>query len=255
MRIPSLAFLLFALPTFGQVELDAPLHFSGAPPERAVDGLAAPEVQDAALTVEASLLGYAHWAEATLNGDTLVLAPRVPMVAPRDGHLLRFLAPVALAGRAHIACTNAPALPMLRPDGLEPVSGQVRPGQICEVIYTTDHWVLLNAPEVGCPPNTVAVHERLCMEVASGPLTFFYPAQDRCAMLGGRLCSWDEFHYACSQLPTQFTGMLSAWEWIDDSSNHAHSAVLVGLNSCTAERWSHPQISMQGRSRCCFQPR
>lgn len=257
MRIPITAFtLMLATHLSAQVVIDRPVQFTGAPSDRVIIGLAPPLTASAAITVEASLAGKAHWAQATLEGSSVALTPSLPSSDVRDGQLLRFIAPAELYDSLTLACTGQPTFPLLRPDGARIARGQVHSGTLCEVVHMNSTWVLMNAPEHGCPPGTVSVNDRLCVEIAGAENMTYYPANDRCVGMGGQLCTWGEFYLACTSVGTQLTGSLGAWEWLDDSSNHAHSAVQAGMTACTAQRWGNPVNPIfQARSRCCFVPR
>ncbi|HRF81541.1 MAG TPA: hypothetical protein PL070_15805 [Flavobacteriales bacterium] len=248
--------LLIALGATAQVELDRPLQFNGTDADRSITGLAAPLAQDAAITVEASLIGTTTWAEATSTGMAINLQPTAPLTSYRDGLLLRFIAPANVHGAtAVLSCTGLPSLPIQRPDGLPPALGQIREGVLTEVIQAGERWILTNRMETGCPSGTIAIGDRLCIEAADVGNLFYYPAADRCNALGGRLCKWDEFYLACTQYASQMTGLHDAWEWIDDTTNHFHTMVQVGATTCTSQRWANPQSVTLGHSRCCFSPR
>ncbi len=255
MRYFSIFLIWLALPAMAQLESDVPVQLNGPPQDRRVDGIASPTGPYAALTVEATLLGVSHWANATANGNTITLGPTVPLLEYRDGQLLRFVVPSTIADTIMMGCVGLPTHLLLRPDGLVPAMGQLQAGRVCEVLFASNSWILLSSPERGCPQGTYQLSDRLCVERNNTGNLFFFPAAERCAALGGRLCSWDEFHYACTHALAEFPGMLSDWEWIDDSSNHANSAVLVGGTNCNNQTSSHPQIIRKGNSRCCFKPR
>ena len=252
-QITALFFLLTSA-ALCQVEIDGPVVLSGPEAMRRVDGLAAPLTGDAALTVEGSLLGTANWAEASLNGTAIALSSTVPLIGYRDGLLLRFIAPASAHDSLFLSVDGLPPFPLVRPDGIGPVRGQVRTGALCEVLFANERWILMNAPELGCPVGTTRLHERLCMETTGMDNMLFFGASERCADMGGRLCNWGEFHWACTQFASELTGMTDSWEWVDEGANHAHSTVNVGFGNCNAERSSTPPITF-ARSRCCFDPR
>jgi hypothetical protein len=238
-----------------QVVLDERIDLTGPIEERRVDGLAVlPVSGDAALTVEGSVLGSANWAEASAVENTITLLPTIPLTDQRDGLLLRFIAPTTIQDSLLVIVGGGPSLPLVRPDGVAPVLGQVSAGTLCEILLANGRWILLNAPERGCPTGTLQLHERLCMEVVGQNDMLFFGAAERCADMGGRLCNWGEFHWACTQFGTELSGMLDSWEWVDEGANHAHSTVNVGFGNCNAERSSTPPITF-ARSRCCFDPR
>jgi|JI10StandDraft_1071094.scaffolds.fasta_scaffold28582_4 hypothetical protein len=255
--IRPLHLLPFFLATFayGQVTVDVPVTLTGPVDERRIDGLDVPVAQDAAISVEAALLGYANWAEGTNISNAITLTPVTPLTAYRDGQLLRFVAPASVQGNVTLQCVGLDPLPVVRPDGIWPARGQIREGVVCEVLLAGGKWILMNAPEKGCPPLTVQTSERLCIEVNGQDNLLFYNASDRCTRMGGRLCKWGEFYAACTLFGGELNNLLASWEWIDDSQNHAHSAVQVGSAACTAQRWALPNTTTYGRSRCCFDPR
>lgn len=249
-------FMAAVAPAFAQLNVDHEIRFSGSPAERAIDGVAPPTSADAAITVEVSLAGKAHWAQATFADANVQLAPTYPSSDARDGQSLRFVAPADLFDSLTLTCAGQPTFPLLRPDGARIGRDQVRAGTLCEVVHLNSTWVLMNAHEHGCPPGTVSVNDRLCVEITGVENVTYYPANDRCVGMGGQLCTWGEFYLACATVGSQLTGSLGAWEWLDDSSNHTHSAVQAGFGTCTAQRWGNPVNPIfQGRARCCFVPR
>lgn len=254
-RLSSLLLISASLTSMGQVEHTSPVRFVGPEGERTITGMGAPLSENAAITVEGSLLNTAHWTTATFAADTIRLVATPALTNYENGVLLQFLVPVNMRGALKLRCSGLPALPLLRPDGVPPVSGQMLAGAVCEVLFVGDRWILTNAPEKGCPPSTTQLNERLCIETASAPNMYFYPAAERCAALGGRLCKWGEYYLACTEHASELTGLGTAWEWIDDTSNHANSSGQVGFANCEAERWADSQFITFSRSRCCFNPR
>jgi hypothetical protein len=241
----------------GQVALDRPLQFTGPDVERRVELLGSPTQTTAAITVEASLLGTTNWAEATITGNTITLSPTVPSSTSNTGDLLRFIAPSVAFDSLFLRCAGQLSFPLLRPDGMPPTRGQVSTGALCEVLFAGDRWVLLNAPMRGCPVGTIQVNDRLCIENTVVEQTMFSVANNRCAGMGGRLCGWGEFYLACTTMGAQLPGIGTAWEWLDDTSNHAHTACQAGNGTCTAQRWAAAEAlnNYRGRARCCFEPR
>lgn len=249
---PALALLLHG--AMAQVEYGRALHFSGPEAERRVEGMVAPQDPGDATTVEATLMGTEHWASATMDGNSIVLAPVIGGT-PRPGTLLRFVVPTDVHGPLLIEHPGADAAPLVRPDGLAPTVGQLTAGRVAEVLHTPDdRWVLLGAEERGCPPGFVSVNAHLCVETAqTGAITYF-TAQDRCEDLGGKLCRWDEWYLACVLVGGQLDGLNAAWEWIDDTSNHTHTADQAGFPGCENQRSFYVPVQT-GRSRCCYHPR
>jgi hypothetical protein len=240
-----------------QVTVSGPIRFTGPPDERRIDSLAWPQRPDALVTVEAAVLsGGFSWSQASLQGDTIALVPDPVLEELRDGLLLRFVSPGELAAELFVRPgPGHPALPLLRPDGLLPVRGQLLNGRVVEIMKAGDRFILLSSPESGCPPGTLEAHQRLCMDVVPVSSTLFHDAVAICAARGGKLCAWDEYIAACNLLQVQLSSMFVDWEWIDDSSNHTHGADQAGRFTCISQRNQGVLDERLANVRCCYHPR
>jgi hypothetical protein len=245
--------LLLATTLAAQVVVDTPIELTGPAGERRIDGLAAPQDGSAAITVGTALLGSGHWATSAVLDDTLLLSPTPPIEAMGNGLLLRFLAPAPLSGALFIQVEGFVPLPLHRPDGLHPLPGQLQDGAVAEIILVDGQFVLTAPASRGCPPGWLAVHEGLCIEEQDSQGLNFHEAATHCADRGGRLCSWDEYHVACTLLQGQLLGLFDGWEWIDDTSNHTQTGDQVGDVDCFNQRSAGPLSPFQ--ARCCMKPR
>jgi hypothetical protein len=242
-----------AVGAMAQLGYDRDIRFT-EPASAGVSGMGSPTAPTALVSLEVSLVGAAHWAECTVLGDTLNLATVLPAGDARPGNLLRFIVPQHTHGPIHVRFAEAPTLPLLRPDGLVPALGQLEAGRIAEIVQADQCWVLLSAPERGCPVGFAAVHDRLCIEISDQANMTYFAAADRCTALGGKLCTWDEHHAACVLLQDQLQGLFDQWEWIDDHANHDHRADQVAITDC----FQHQSASLTngvGDARCCYHPR
>lgn len=252
----SMAFAI-SVALHAQVVVDGPVQLTGTPGDATVEGLSWPTEDEAAVTVRASVIngGFA-WCEATLDSDTLRLTADPAITAYRDGLLLRFLAPFNMHGPLHVqGSAGLSPLPLLRPDGLVPTLGQIRQGTICEVMQVDGRFVLMNAPERGCPQGSVPVTEMFCMQQTPVTGVLFHDAVQYCADLGGRLCAWDEYIAGCTLAGTELIGMFQNWEWLDESSDHTHGADQAGLSSCISHQMMGNLATQVANARCCFHPR
>lgn len=253
--VASIVFAMCALFASAQAVLDVPLLLSGTDGQRRIDGLAPPSQSDALITLEGEVNGAWQWgtAQVTAGAITLGLAP--PISAYRDGLLVRFLAPGNLDGALTLNVDGQGALPLLRPDGLNPVRGQLRQGAVCEAMQAGGRFILMSAAERGCPPQSLFVNERYCIDSLSTNNQIFYAAVSLCANRGGKLCTWDEYHAACAFLGVQMGGMFNQWEWIDDTSNHSQTADQAGRTTCQSQRSAGNPLVTTGDTRCCYHPR
>ncbi len=240
-----------------QVQVGTAIEFTGASDaDRAIQGLAAPVRDDAAITVEGALLtgGYT-WCDASFNAGTLVLQATPTVSVYADGLLLRFAAPGAVHGNLNIQCGSLPAVPLQRVDGLAPMPGQLVAGRIVEVLYADGRFLLLNAMEAGCPAGFLLANERICMEVTATPNMLYHDGLARCADMGAKMCTWDEYIAGCTALQGQLQNLFADWEWLDDSSNHAHGADQAGRTTCLSQRHISPIPTYLSSVRCCYRPR
>ncbi|MBL0127345.1 MAG: hypothetical protein IPP83_07750 [Flavobacteriales bacterium] len=243
--------LLCGTAVHGQVNVDVPVRFIGPDDTRVLDGLADPVSGDAAITVEGSLRSQWAWAGATVQDTTITLAVTPPVSAYTDGLLVRFIAPVNLAGKFTLRLEGLQPLPLVRTDGIPIALGQLGQGRVAEVMLAGGNFVLLGALESGCPQGFLSVNTNYCIETAPPfPANTWHWAVDHCADLGGRLCTWGEYAAACTILTGQLNGMFVNWEWIDDTSNHTHGADQAGRTTCNSQRTT--LASQPGRARCCY---
>lgn len=236
-----------------QVHVSGNVHLVGGDGQRRVDGLATPQDPSSAVTVEGAVLGGAHWAGAVLSDDTLLLSSFPAEIALREGVLLRFRSPANVHGSLFVRHDQLTALPLLRADGLGPARGQLITGGVAEIILAADHYVLVGSAGADCPPGSLPFNDRTCMEINEVGGLNFYEASEYCAVRGGKLCTWDEYYAGCTLLGSSLNGRFDNWEWIDDTSNHTHTADQVGRTTCMSQRAAQPLPAAV--TRCCYHPR
>lgn len=239
----------------GQVVIDVPLEFTGPAQERRIDGLASPTEGGSLITLASAAQGSWQWGDATAVGLALSLSLSPEPTEYIDGLLVRFQVPADLLGALTMNVNGLGPIPILRPDGLLPVAGQMRAGTVCELVYGEGIFVLLSAAERGCPPGSLQVNERYCIDSTSTGNQAYPAAMSRCANRGGRLCTWDEYHAACALLGSQLVGMFNQWEWIDDTSNHTQTVDQAGRTTCQSQRSAGNPLVAAGETRCCYHPR
>lgn len=247
-----LLLLSFCMATMvhAQVSLDSPLRFTGQEIDAGIDGIAPPSEPSSVITAGFAASGAQHWATASIVGDTIILNVAVPPDDYQNGMLLRFMLSANRIARTFVRVVPLVAVPILRSDGLDPVLGDLQTDALHEIIYTNGRFTLLCAKTAECPPNSILVNENFCIQTSRRSQINFHDAISYCADRGGRLCSWDEFYAACTMVGDQLQNLHSEWEWLNDMSDHTHSADQVGRNSCTSQRGATPIY--QGYARCCF---
>lgn len=238
--------------TWAQAELDVPLHFNGPNGSRSVMQLDFPAGPTALVTLGFAAGGQAQWCTVIDQGDIWQLGMTPPLDVYSDGLLVRFTAPTTIPASLHLEVDGHAAVPLQRPDGGELDPGCILAGTICEAVYHGDRFILTGPAVRPCPPGTIAIGDRVCIDQQEGAAQAFYTAVDHCHARGGRLCTWAEYHTACSLLESDLEGLFNNWEWADDTANHTHTMGQVGRHTCLSQRSANASEANHGAVRCCF---
>jgi hypothetical protein len=114
-----------------------------------------------------------------------------------------------------------------------------------------------------CPPGFSPKGRAYCIaDSASVPGTFFEAAAN-CANRNSRLCTFQEWAFACRSTPG-FLGTISQEEWVDHAANNAGNAKLIGMGSTgdgnlpndfvnpSCDRGTHNLPTTIRPYRCCY---
>lgn len=250
----TLVCLLAPILSEAQVTLTKGIVFTGEDEARTLEGTAFPVDGTAALSVAAYATGAAHWAIASQSGAGLSLAMTPPLVELTDGLIVRFVSPTTLQEGATVTA-GGQTRPLRMPDGTTLPLGSILAGGVYGSIFIQDTWYLIAPSTNVCPPGSIRTVFPVCMDIESVPGKRFYEAVDHCAAKGGKLCSWDEYAVGCSLQQPALSGLFNEWEWIDDCSNHTHSANQAGRSTCQSQRSANVITTMTGDTRCCYHTR
>lgn len=257
MKTPAIYLLGLCLPQAlcAQVTLDVGIRSTGADSVSRIIGLATPSMGTSAIPVSVYAAGTAHWAASNVQNDILLLSITPAVSVLTNGLLLRAIAPLNNTGPLSIALDGHGTAPLVRTDGEALHPNALRMGTVAEFLFANGAWLLLNPATTTCPAGTLRIAGSVCMDISTVPGLKFYQAVDHCAARGGKLCSWDEYATGCTLLQGQLNGLFDEWEWIDDASNHTHSANQVGRLTCQSQRSANALTLITGDTRCCFKTR
>lgn len=250
---------MVCLVVHGQVHVDVPLHLTATDStQRQVEGLAAPLHESDLITLGTARQGAVHWGTTGGNATAITLTLSPPAGAYSNGMLVRFLPTLRSAGQVTLNVDGLGAVPLRAHEGARVPWGLLEPGRIAEAIFVDSVFVLRARALQGCPPGYVQANERLCIQAGDGGTNMsFYDASLYCMDRGARLCSWDEYIHACNAVQGQLTGLFDDWEWLDDTSDHTHTADQVGRWNCHSQRsmgaTDHPLN--HAKPRCCYRIR
>lgn len=249
-----LSFTLSAT-VLAQVSVDHPVVLTGTDPgERSITGLAPARTDDALIDVDGARSGRYHQATATQNGASLILAMGPACTAYTNGLEVRFTAPGQAMGAVTVDIDGLGARPLLRSDGARPGFGDIEAGQLVGMVYRDSAFVLMGRANDHCPAGFIALNERLCIQGNDTLNMSVFSATSWCMERGARLCTWDEYVYACLKENPQFEGFADDWEWVDDTSDHTHTAFQVGRWGCRSARnfSAYETPASYASVRCCY---
>lgn len=251
----TFAFLLVLQGASGQVVLDKPLRFTSADStQRQVTGPLLAGSEDALIGTGASQQGAANMAVASGTAMTVQLALDPPCESYRNGLLIRWQPIAAGAGAVRLNVDGLGNRPLYGGDGLPVGPGELAIGSMAEAVYMDTAFFLQHRARTACPDGFVAVNSSLCMQRNDTLNTSIFDAITYCNTRGARLCTWDEYLFACTAQQGQYEGLFDSWEWMDDTSDHTHTANQVGRWACRSQRSigavDHP--NNYGSVRCCY---
>ncbi|MEO8066903.1 MAG: hypothetical protein ABI599_04340 [Flavobacteriales bacterium] len=239
-----------------QVQVDKPVRLVGAvPADRRIEGLAHPVEGSALSTLGVAQDGSLHMCGVTGAANNVLLTMDPPCLAYANGLLLRWIPGASNTGPATVAVDGSAAVP-LRTSALLPVPlNALSAGIPAEAIFADSIFILLSPIKPGCPEGFLQANAGLCVMQAEGPVFNWYAAAAYCAERGARLCTWDQYLFVCNALQGQLTGMFDDWEWLDDTSDHTHTADQAARYTCKSLGVVSAGQTELGTTRCCYEPR
>ncbi|MCU0318885.1 MAG: hypothetical protein MUE88_02240 [Flavobacteriales bacterium] len=259
MRSTIIAALCMPVMLSAQWELPVPLELTGsAPADRQVLGLADPVAADAAISAEAVRSGAATRVAVTgsfaLSGQ---LTP--PATAYTVGMVITIIPDQRNDSAATLVLNDLPAVPLVRPDGMPLLAGDLFPAVPARFIYDGAGFRMLGTAYRPCPTGFHPATPLYCIADSSREAVTFFDAITTCAAQNARLCTYSEWVHACERDPL-FLGTVLDFEWVDDAANTTNGAKRVGNGTdgvvgtppginCRHGGWTVPTNT--ARYRCC----
>jgi len=227
---------------------------------RQVTGLADPIAPDAAMSVDAvrsSVVGY-----AVASGTAALTAELFPAPAAYTVGMVVNIVPSQASGRAaSLELNGLGPVPIVKGGSLPLENGDLAPGVPARMVYDGARFVMLSSVLRPCPEGSYAVNRSFCIERSSSGPSGFFPAVLACGTRNARLCSLNEWAYACES-GASFLGTVQDLEWIDSAGNNPTQAKALGTGwkdrpseattdfSCTYG--NSVASDSQLRYRCCM---
>jgi len=235
-----------------QVNIDKPVIFmSPNDTSRQVLNVSTPTDPNDGVSVAAFRNGtVTHGSVVGTNTIQIDLTPDAQ--AYSNGMMLSFIAASTNTDTVFVSVDGLAPITVIRQDGLPLDPSDILIGQVVALSYLNGNFILYSRQNDECPLGAIKVNDTYCIQVnESGPVNF-YDAVTSCHDQGGRLCKWDEYYYACQSADLNLQDMHNNWEWIDDTSDHSHTADQVNRWSCKSQHSEEGIISVAGHYRCCF---
>jgi len=244
--------MLFAQVILAQVNVDKQIILtSPINDERQIVNIGEPLDANDGVSVRAFRNGSVSY--GTASGSNIIQVALTPNAQNySNGMLISFSAVSNNTDTVYVNVDGLGYVMVHRPDGLPLDPSDIRTGQIVVLTYLNGYFVLFGRRSEVCPIGAVKANEIYCIQVnESAPQNYFDAVLD-CHDQGGRLCKWDEHFYACQRLDLNLQDMFNNWEWIDDTSDHTHTADQVNRWSCMSQRSTGAVIQIVSEYRCCF---
>lgn len=129
-------------------------------------------------------------------------------------------------------------------------NGDIVKDQMISIVFNFDHFQILNQKNKDCPKDFIFINNSYCIEPEENTALTYHESVMNCRAKNARLCSWNEWYYACSQFSSQVNNTINNYEWIGDAANENYQIKTVGFGSCESNSVSG--TSNTYNYRCCF---
>ena len=246
----GISLILLTAGVSAQVEINRAITFGSGTNQ--VQGLASPTAEQNLSSLGSIKSGFVHWCAVNRSADTLELSPGYPVDSRVDGQLLRFAMDMNSPGDTWVKVGSFPSSQVLDGDGNPIGESILRQGEIVQIQWIDSAYVLANPPSRSCPSGYIKVSESLCIQSSDNTDVDWFEANEKCDEQGARLCTWAEYIHACLNHGGQMTGLFNNWEWLDDTSDHTHTADQVGRFTCHSNRSRGATHQDFANFRCCY---
>lgn len=238
----------------GQLHVSGDLDLSRASNgSQTISGLAQPDSSHSLTPLQSSASGWAHWYQVSnQQADTIRLVGDVAMPTPQNGLMIRFQAASDAYPGLYVGYQNSPSYRLLDSEKNELTQGRFRSGQIIQAQWQDSAFFLSNAPTSGCPSGYLNVNGSFCIQQDDNASVDWFQANAACETQGASLCTFADYIHACRAVGTQMNGLFNNWEWIDDTSDHTHTADQAGRWNCFSNRSRGATNVDFANYRCCY---
>lgn len=219
---------------------------------RQIRGIGDPSDSSDAVNQKTFQFGTLLYGSAT-GTDTISVNLNPPVNSYTTGMLFSFKATNNNTGPVMLKINNLNEVPVQTPDTENLFANYIRAGQMVTLIYRNNSFQVAGRTDPGCPAGFVEANDKYCIETKERTGTTYANAVSICDNLNARLCNWSEWYYACQKTSLGLVNKINNWEYIDDTSDHAHTVTVVGYQGCNQSMGLGTiGLATPYSYRCCF---
>jgi hypothetical protein len=252
LNISLLVTILCCNYAFGQIHIDKKLYFDSSSVNRTIEGIV--------LAYDStSGIPYTAFLETKLNyisNQTGSLILNVNLISPLsyypEGFELFIKSLTSNTGSLFLNVNNLGPVEIKKRDTISLMANEIIPNQIFKVMYDGTYFILQSPSLLKCPTGFTDANDNFCIELNERTAASYLTAVNSCYSINARLCSWGEWYYACQKTSLGLSNMVNNYEYVDDTSDHSNTVLIVGSGSCTST-YTFLLTGTQTHSyRCCY---
>ncbi|HRH38604.1 MAG TPA: hypothetical protein PK760_09675 [Flavobacteriales bacterium] len=242
--------------SFAQVRVDKPIILNGASDtQRQLNGLTTTTAASSVINAEQQLAGQHRTTQATQATTWSIDLPALT-AAPTAGTQIMVQAPASPSAGPLLIQVNGSGSYAVLIDANDTLNvGTTSDAPLLSLVFDGNAFRLMNGrahARRSCPSDMVAVNGELCIDVAKSDSLDWYEAGRLCVNADKRLCTWGEWHAACTQAALLgLQQMIGEWEWTNNAANEDGWVRSAGGASCTTAG-TLDAVQVHARFRCCM---
>lgn len=228
----------------GQIESTDKITLTGELDEdRQVIGISSsPNEENQAVNAFVLQSNYLKYAVSTGDGNNVDINLNIPATSYVEGMALFVKINQPNTGNVQLNVNSLGYIPLKKNVSDDLLPNELKTNQIIHVIFDGNNFQLLSDTKNACPAGFAEVNDGYCIEIDERAPARFYDAIETCGSINAKLCSWDDWYYACQKVDISpaLNDMTGVWEWVDAGGNNynpalsnSNTAHVVGETGCT----------------------
>lgn len=247
--------LLMVCSLQAQFEVDKGLVLNGTlENDRQVSGLGAPLDNDALINAFSVQQNTVRYGTAVGSNSLVVNIQPSPSTFVVGSAFYIFISD-ANSAAVSITINGEGPYPIFKSVTHELEANDLSSGQIVQIVFDGNAFQLVSGRQINkrdCPTGFVEVNSVYCIEANQQDSLSFFEAAQVCGDQGGRLCSWAEWYWACSDTTIVVNDMIGDYEWANSTANGDNAVRIVGRYTCKSAATNLSEGALGRTFRCCY---